>query len=228
MKAKFGAIIVAGSGKIGGHVASKNRSGAYIRTKVTPVNPQTSYQQGQRTDFTSLAQGWRALTQAQRDAWNAAVDGFKRTDVFGDLKTPSGFNLYMRLNGNILAVGKTVISTPPLPSDVSAFTSISLAADFSDTSLDLTFAPAIAVGTSVQLFASPALSAGKAFVKSELRLIDTLISTDVSPVDIAAAWQAKFGSFPAAGSKIFVAVKQVDDITGLTGALLKVSAIVVA
>ena len=37
MKTKFGAIIVAGSGKINGFVASKNRAGAYLRTKVTPV-----------------------------------------------------------------------------------------------------------------------------------------------------------------------------------------------
>jgi len=44
MKMKFGAIVVDGRGKIGGHVASKNRGGAYLRTKVTPSNPQTGYQ----------------------------------------------------------------------------------------------------------------------------------------------------------------------------------------
>jgi hypothetical protein len=41
MKMKFGAIVTEGRGKIGGHVASKNKSGAYLRTKVTPVNRQS-------------------------------------------------------------------------------------------------------------------------------------------------------------------------------------------
>lgn len=62
----FGAVD--GRGKIGGHVASKNRSGAYARIKVTPVNPQTTFQQVARNLLTSLSQGWRALTQAQHDS----------------------------------------------------------------------------------------------------------------------------------------------------------------
>lgn len=93
MKTKFGAIIVDGRGKIGGHVASKNRGGAYLRTKVTPANAQTSAQNQVRNLFTSLTQGWRGLTQAQRDAWNAAVLDYSRTDIFGDIRNPSGINL---------------------------------------------------------------------------------------------------------------------------------------
>jgi len=36
MKTLFGAIVVDGRGKLGGHVASKNRHGSYFRTKVSP------------------------------------------------------------------------------------------------------------------------------------------------------------------------------------------------
>ena len=39
MKIKFGSEVVDGRGKIGGHVYSKNKGGAYKRTKVTPSNP---------------------------------------------------------------------------------------------------------------------------------------------------------------------------------------------
>ena len=98
MKIKFGAIVVDGRGKIGGHVASKNRGGAYLRTKVTPTNPQTTFQSAVRNRLTAFSQGWRGLTQAQRDAWNAAVSNFSKTDVFGDIKQPTGLNLYVKLN----------------------------------------------------------------------------------------------------------------------------------
>ena len=112
---KFGAIVTDGRGKIGGHVASKNRGGAYLRTKVTPVNGQTTAQTSIRNRFTNLSQGWRGLTADERNAWNAAVADYARTDIFGDLHQPTGFNLYQRLNNNLVTIGEASISTPPLP-----------------------------------------------------------------------------------------------------------------
>lgn len=44
-KIKFGMMMTDARGKLGGQVFSKNRSGSYVRTKVTPVNPQTTTQQ---------------------------------------------------------------------------------------------------------------------------------------------------------------------------------------
>src|SRR6056297_1294291 len=98
MKMKFGALVTDGRGKIGGQVASKNRYGSYLRTKVTPSNPQTASQLNVRSVLAALSSGWRDLTQAQRDGWNAAVLDFQKTNVFGDTITPTGKNLYTRLN----------------------------------------------------------------------------------------------------------------------------------
>src|SRR3546814_3353017 len=50
-KVKFGALMTDARGKLGGHVFSKNRAGSYLRTKVTPVNQQTSYQTSVRALF---------------------------------------------------------------------------------------------------------------------------------------------------------------------------------
>lgn len=55
MKIKWGMMMTDGRGKLGGQVASKNRAGAYVRTKVTPVNPRTTQQQAIRTLFGSIA-----------------------------------------------------------------------------------------------------------------------------------------------------------------------------
>ena len=88
MKAKFGAIVVDGRGKIGGHVATKNKSGSYFRTKVTPVNPQSASQNSVRSRLATRAQAWKGLTAAQRTSWNAAVNDFQRTNIFGDTVIP--------------------------------------------------------------------------------------------------------------------------------------------
>ncbi|MEY2702352.1 MAG: hypothetical protein RLY43_985, partial [Bacteroidota bacterium] len=194
MKTKFGSIIVAGSGKIGGHVAAKNRSGSYIRTKVTPVNPNTSAQAAVRSRLVNFSQAWRGLTAAQRASWNGAVGDYKKTNIFGDLVNPSGFNLYQRLNNNLSQVGAAAISVPPLPAAVGYLPTLSVVVDNSASSVTLTFAPAIGVNQAVKLSATAPMSAGKNFVKSEFRQIAILDNTDVSPYVASADYIAKFGS----------------------------------
>ncbi len=228
MKAKFGSIVVDGRGKIGGHVASKNRAGNYFRTKVTPVNPKTTAQTTVRNRLSGLSSAWRSLTAAQRSSWNAAIGDFSKTDIFGDLRNPTGFNLYQRLNNNLLTIGESSISSPPAPVAVDSFTSLSLAAEDSTVaeSMTLTFAAAIAADHKVKVFATAPLSAGISFVKSEFRLIATIDSTDTSPYNLLAEYQTKFGSTGSAGQKIFVKVEQVESATGIAGIGLEASAIV--
>jgi len=75
------------------------------------------------------------------------------------------------LNNNSLTVGGSAIALPPQPVSVPSMTALSAVCDNSDGSVTLTFAPAIAATEKVKLFASAAVSGGKSFVKSELRLI---------------------------------------------------------
>lgn len=227
MKAQFGAIVVAGSGKVGGHVASRNRGGAYFRTRVTPVNPATTFQQAVRNRLTSFAQAWRALTDTQRAAWNAAVNDFARTDVFGNLRNPSGFNLYQRLNNNLAVIGQAAINVPPLVGEVYAAASLSLAAAVGTSSLTATFSAALAAGEYVKVFATPPLSPGKNFVKSEYRLIEVITNGDVSPYNFWTTYTAKFGA-PVAGQKVFIKFVGVNGTTGQEGIGLEASAIVAA
>lgn len=213
MKAKFGMVVVAGSGKIGGHVASRNRAGAYFRTKVTPVNPQSTAQLTARNRLGTRSQAWRGLTQAQRDAWNSAVQSFARTDIFGDLKNPSGFNLYQRLNNNLVAVGAAAITTPPQPSAVLTvgLTSITPAAGTGLIPMVLT--GAVPAGTAVKVFATAPQSPGVNFVKSEYRLITTLPAATATPVALGASYTAKFGAW-LVGQALFFKIVFVNTTTG--------------
>ncbi len=227
-KIKYTAIVAEMRGKLNGTVFSRNSSGAYVRNKVTPVNPNTSFQSNVRADFTTVAQNWRDLTDAQRSAWNQGVVSFAHTDIFGDNVPLSGFGLHQQLNLNILAVGGVVITVPPLPAAVFNFTSASLAADFTLQTVTLTYDPAIPATESVIVKATAPLSAGKNFVKSELRQVDVILTADASPFSIETEYIAKFGAVGAVGSKMFMELRSVVTLTGLGGGRRLISAIATA
>lgn len=227
-KIKFTAFMADARGSVAGTVFSRNGSGAYTRTKVTPVNPQSTAQMTVRTRFGGRSQAWRGLTQAQRDAWIAAAVNFTKSNVFGDQVKLSGLALYKSLNQNLLNAGQSVIADAPLPASVFGFTTLSATAVNTASVSTLTFTDAIPAGTSVLVFATPSVSAGKNFVKSEYRQIAVLTSADASPATISTAYDAKFGAVGAAGSKIFFKLKPVNDTTGQAGTELSASAIVTA
>lgn len=228
MKLKWGALVVDGRNKIGGHVASKNRAGAYLRTKVTPVNPQSVDQNVVRNRFTIYSQGWRGLTQAQRDAWNAAVGDYATTDIFGDLKNPTGFNLYQRLNNNLVTVGASAVTSPPIPAAVGVVVADSLTAE-DDTvaeSLSLVMSEAVPANTAVKVFATPAISAGKSYVKNQYRLVSTLDAAESTPYNLLAEYQAKYGNITQTGMKIYVKLEAINTNTGQAGTPSEVSTII--
>lgn len=227
MKMKFGAIVVDGRNKIGGHVASKNRAGNYLRTKVTPVNPKTSFQSAIRNRLAGLSQAWKSLTAAQRLAWNAAVSDYSKTDIFGDIKSPSGFNLHQKLNNNLLNVGESAITTPPVPGSVHSFTSLALSCVTGTPAMTLTFAAAIPATDKVKVFATAPMSQGRSFVKSQYRQITVLSNSSTSPFNLKTAYDAKFGAPTENGLKIFVKLVCVNVTTGQEGTPISASTITI-
>jgi len=228
VKIKMGQIISEARGSIAGFTFSRNTYGAYGRQKVSPINPQTAYQIGVRNDFTSMAVAWSGLTDAQRLQWNTQAVNWTRTNVFGDNVPLTGFNLFMRLNLNLLLINQTTIDIPPVHSDVFTFDSASLAISLGGGTGNITFSPAIPAGTHVALFATAPTSPGKNFVKSEYRLIKIMDSADVSPFDAAGDYVAKFGAVGAIGQKVFIKMKPILDATGQPGGTISTSAIVAA
>jgi hypothetical protein len=181
-----------------------------------------------RNRFAGFSSGWKSLTQAQRNAWNNAVSDYKSTDIFGDIKVPSGINLYQRLNNVLAACSIAPMLMPPLPSAVDALSSLTLVVDNSSSSVTATYAPVIAADHSVMVFATAPLSAGRNFVKSQYRLIDVIVAADVSPVALSAAYIAKFGNVGSVGQKVFVKFVPVNNLTGQQGSAIAASSIVVA
>lgn len=202
-----------GRGKLNGHVASKNRAGAYARTKVTPVNPQSSFQIAVRARLSAFSSGWRALTQAVRDQWDNAVGGFARTDVFGDLRNPTGKNLYTRLNQNLASVGAASIGTPPMPSGVETVTMGTIVmAEGGAKSV----AHGVGAGDSaIQVWATPPVSPGKGFLKNDYRLLTSFANDAASPAVFTTAYDARYGD-TITGAKVGVKLIAVNVLTGET------------
>lgn len=223
MKVKFGSIVVDGRGKIGGHVLAKNRSGNYMRTKVTPVNPQSSEQLSIRNRFTGLSQAWRGMSQAVRDAWNAAVANFSSTDQFGDIKLLSGFNLYQKLNNNLMQVGQAALELPPLLQSVQQLSISALVSTFAD--ISITLSAAVDAKTAVKVYATPPQSPGKVFVKSEYRIIGILAPGSPAAVDILDLLNGRFSGY-IPGTKIFIKIEAVNIETGQTGGVSMVSGVI--
>lgn len=207
MKMKFGALVVDGSGKIGGHVASKNRSGNYLRTKVTPVNPNTVAQQNVRAILGSLATAWSSLTDAQRLSWNNAVSEFAKTDIFGDIKNPSGFNLFIKLNSNLATIGNSPLTDAPIKEEIPYTGLTSAVMDISSATGVLTFDTGNYDSVSLFVKATPALSAGITNVKSFLRGTGVIIPAG-DTASFYADYVAKFG-IPAVGSNITLTVQPI-------------------
>jgi len=115
MLIKWGSIIVKGSGKLGGHVFSSGNSGASVHTLARARNPQTKDQEAVRSRFTAFTQGWRDLTESQRESWYAAESSYSRTNRFGDVVSLTGKNLYESLNSQRNIIGLNTLQIAPMP-----------------------------------------------------------------------------------------------------------------
>lgn len=210
-KIKFGMMMTDARGKLGGQVFSKNRSGAYVRTKVTPVNPQTAYQQNSRAILGNLSASWSGLTENQRKRWNDAVEDWKKTDIFGDLKTPTGKNLFTGLNKNNVQAGNPILLEPPAKVDfpvveiIGAYLVITAgvitAGDF-ETLGDST-------GFKIQVSATPVLTQGTSFIKNRLRVVNYFAGGVNTAPDWYQAYIARFGSAMQAGDNVWFEMRLV-------------------
>lgn len=215
---KWGMIVVDGRGKLGGQVFSKNRAGAIIRTKVTPANPQTTEQMNSRQLLATYSEKWRTLTQVERNAWNSAVDDFKKTNVFGDLKSPTGKNLYTALNINLSLVGGVELSNPPSPTAVpdSSVTITSLDFDAATDTFSLILDGLNQSTANVALvYATEPLSPGISYMKGRFRLVDS-DNHPAQPLNLSTIYASRFG-VPALGKKIAFRVELVNFLTGERG-----------
>jgi hypothetical protein len=216
-KVVFGGGVVSMSGKIAGSVFSRNKGGAYVRAKVKPSNPKSSSQTLVRGWMSMISQLWRTLGDAAIQQWNAAAKSDASVHKNGHTSQLSGHQYHQQLNRNLLQVGSSVITSPPLRVEAAQMSSVVVSAAKAVPTFTITFAPAIPSGTKVIVSATAPCSPGKSNLNGKYRVINILDHSVSSPYSGITDYVAKFGSMGAAGLRIGVKVRPVDSVTGIAG-----------
>jgi hypothetical protein len=210
MKVLYTAMMADARGKLNGTVASKNRAGAYMRTKVTPVNRRTSFQTMIRAAFTAFTKAWSGtLTEAQRQAFTAFAHLHPITDIFGNKRLLDGKAMYISMNTALTNAGLALVTAPPTVTATGELGALTLVATIAagGTLTLATNETGVDVTSKINVYSTPVQPNGVNFVKSQLRYIGNFASAG-TPYNIKADWIAKFGTFPTVASgKIFVAVQ---------------------
>ena len=201
---------------VGGATFSKNRGGNYIRSKVAPVQPRSTAQQGVRAGLATLAQMWRTLTPAQIAGWNTLAQGLTLKDSLGNSYSPSGIDLFVGNNRNLSSINATVVEDPPAQNaafdDLSPLTVVATAGTPA-----FTIAPTVAAaptGFTFLVRATGQLSPGVSYVgQSQYRIISHYAATAFASLNILAAYTARYGAL-VAGQKVQVSVELVQIDSG--------------
>lgn len=212
-KILFTAIVADMRNKIAGTVFSKNRGGSYARTKVTPVNPQTTFQSFVRGNFTSASQAWRSLTEAARNSWIGVVNDYAKADIFGNIRVPAGNNVFSKLYINATTIGGIPLTIPPPTTPTPALSQFAPVYNSVVPSATI-FSPLAAVpaGQSVVIRATSQQSPGVTNVKSLYRIIAVLPAGTPYPYNLLPDYNAKFGTL-VAGQKIGTSTQAYDDVS---------------
>lgn len=111
---RFGGGVSEMRGSIAGQTFARNRSGAYVRNRINPINPQTQAQNQLRYLFAQVAASFKGLSKPQKEAW----DEYSRSLTFfrnrlGESYTPSGRQVYQYCNTNLALVQANILGGPP-------------------------------------------------------------------------------------------------------------------
>jgi len=203
------------SGSIGGVTYSRNRGGAYTRSRTVPVNPNSPEQQAVRGLVATLTSTWgNVLTAGQRDAWDFYAESVPLPDALGEPRNPGGLGMYVRCNVPRLQTTLARIDDAPGVFDLGVFTnpsvdSVDAAADTIDVAFTNTDPWATAVGGGMLVYASRPKNPTINYFKGPYRFAGLVAGAAVAPTSPATVDLP----FPVVvGQRIFVQLRfsQVD------------------
>lgn len=173
-KVNLGALAQDVRGSLNGSTFSRNRGGAIVRTKVSPVQPGTARQLAQRAIFSNNTKAWQSLTQANMAAWIAWALINKVTDVFGNQLTLSGINSYLKINATLQTFGLPVIAAPPAPPGPPGANAASVTGVAATNTITITWSSALLGGEQYQIWSTAGFSAGARPTQTAFRLADNI------------------------------------------------------
>jgi hypothetical protein len=203
--------------KIGGNVFTKGRHGAFVRRKVSPIQPRSAPQRNVRAGFTYLSKLWSTapMTDALRAAWNALAANYPAKDKFGQSHILTGLQLFQKLNRVLQTLAVPLITTPPATLSAGYPGALTVVATAPGT---LTINPATheAATENAIVMAGAQVAPGRAFIGKKYVVIGTFGPGGGWPFDCSAAYVARFGALIST-KKVPLLVKYASILTGATG-----------
>lgn len=214
---KLGSLAQDVRGSQNGLTFSRNKGGAYVRQKVSPVQPRTPAQLAVRENFSLNTKRWSGtMTQADRDSWTAYATTYPYTNVFGDASVLTGLAMSVARNQVLNQCGVASILAAPTDNSVTPIPVVlSFQTESGPFGLDFsTAAQAAPADTLYYVFATPALPAGRNPGESIYRFLNTYAPVAAATtVDLTDDWSNLFGA-AVSGQIIWAVIAQVSKTKG--------------
>lgn len=159
---------------------------------------------------------WRTLTDDQRNSWATGASSFPRKNKFGDDYTPSGFQLFCELNGNLTNNGFDNIQECPAP--------VSISVDYdpvfitnSKNVANVQLGIALRTNESLQIMASGSFSLGRKKPQGGYKMICNISVPTIQIFDISTQLNDRYG-YNLLGNQIGFKWRIVNSATGQASA----------
>jgi hypothetical protein len=203
MKAKWGAIVTSGSGKLSGNVVTSGKSGSVFSKKRTAKSQASASLSRQNLYFSEICSTWKSLSVAQKFEWNN----------FPSFST-SAFDNFKNTNLSILVASGSVVLSPV--AGVKPFIDNVFNASFcpSQSVFRLDYPLIIEPNTALLVYSSKAVSNSISIRKSAYRLIKVCNDAFIFPLDLYSDYTAVFGNITPTMGHIGLKLVIVDKLSG--------------
>lgn len=179
-------VVASGSGSFGGTTVSRNRYGMYMRSRVTPVNPSSSFQAAVRAVFAQMIDAWTTvLTDAEREAWSTYAANVPVVGTLGEQQFLTGQNHYVRSNSARIQGGFARIDAAPAVFDLGSVIQPGFTPDASNGSTSVSFddsdAWANEAGGGLLVYQGIPQNASRTFYKGPWRYIGSVVGATPTP-----------------------------------------------
>jgi hypothetical protein len=117
------------SGSINALTFKHTRQGAIVSARVRKIERRTKWTLQAQSRYRAIAEGWRNLTNAQRQSWVRAAQDLTRQNVFGITYPHKPWNLYLEHNQGAVLSGLTPTTDAPDNGHIKPITTFTITFD---------------------------------------------------------------------------------------------------
>lgn len=211
-------------GKSNGSIFQSSPSGWLMRSNKNTNNSNSLNWTISKSVLAFVSYKWRTLSESERLAWNAAAPSWPTLNKFNEVRFPSGYELFVRLNKVLASLGQPYLLSPPSPLSLAVLSSpsFSLVSGVS-ASVSVNVGSALA-STQVTVSISPPIYGSRYIKKPHLCFLGDIVGTSPGTFNAYSSIINKYGEFPA-GCVFYCQLVVCDNTTGQQGVPLLIRSV---